>query len=72
MRPDDLRALTNRANALKDLGRFQDALADYDRVLARDPNHVDALYNRGNAMLDLRRPLAAEENFARAIALQSG
>jgi tetratricopeptide (TPR) repeat protein len=43
-RPNDLRAHCNRANALKQLGRCHEALAEYDRVLKADPDNA-ALQN---------------------------
>jgi Ca-activated chloride channel family protein len=43
---DDPRADYNRGNALARLGRLDEAIAAYDRVLARDPDHADARHNR--------------------------
>jgi Ca-activated chloride channel family protein len=39
-------ALYNRANALARLQRYDDALAAYDALLERNPEHQDALFNR--------------------------
>lgn len=39
-------ALYNRGNALARLGRAEDAIASYNRVLELDPRHEDARYNR--------------------------
>jgi Ca-activated chloride channel family protein len=36
----------NFANALAQQGRYQEALAAYDRLLAKNPDHQDARYNR--------------------------
>ena len=36
----------NRANALAQQGRYEDALAAYDRLLEQTPAHEDALFNR--------------------------
>lgn len=36
----------NEANALAQQGRYEDALAAYDRLLQRSPDHADARYNR--------------------------
>jgi Ca-activated chloride channel family protein len=36
----------NRGNALAQLGRYQEALDSYDRVLQQQPEHEDAAYNR--------------------------
>src|SRR5262249_43294271 len=38
------------------LGRYSDALADFDALLARIPHHVEALFNRGTALLEIERP----------------
>jgi Ca-activated chloride channel family protein len=39
-------AAYNQANALAKLGRLDDALAAYDRLLQQNPAHQDALYNK--------------------------
>ena len=39
-------ALYNRGNALAGLERFEDALAAYDELLERNPQHEDALFNK--------------------------
>lgn len=36
----------NRGNALAHLGRYEDAIAAYDRVLADAPDHEDAAFNK--------------------------
>ncbi len=36
----------NRGNALAKLGELEEAIAAYDRVLQRNPNHDDAAYNK--------------------------
>jgi tetratricopeptide (TPR) repeat protein len=45
------RAYNNRANALRLLGRNNEALADYGRALAIDPHYTAARYNRGTVYL---------------------
>ena len=40
--PDHERALHTRATALKQLDRIHEALKDFERILARNPKHVDA------------------------------
>ncbi|MFT5503260.1 MAG: Ca-activated chloride channel family protein [Gammaproteobacteria bacterium] len=42
----DLRSQYNMANALAKLGRYQEALDTYDKVLEVDPGNNDAIYNR--------------------------
>jgi Ca-activated chloride channel family protein len=39
-------AVYNRGNALARLGRLEEAIAEYERVLAEDPGHADARHNR--------------------------
>ncbi len=62
--------LLNLAVAFRRLGRLNDALACYDRVLALKPDYVEAHNNRGNALKDLGRPEEALASFDRAIALE--
>ncbi len=42
----DAEALYNKGNALARAGRYQEAVAAYDRALALDAEHADAKYNR--------------------------
>jgi Ca-activated chloride channel homolog len=42
----DTRSRYNLGNALARSGRLEQALAAYDEVLARDPDHADARFNR--------------------------
>jgi len=67
-------ALGNRGNALREMGRPQDAVESYDRALAVDPNAVASLNGRGKALRDLNRLADALESYDRAIQLkpQSG
>ena len=41
-----LTGLYNQGNALARLGRYQDAISEYDRVLTTDPNQEDAAFNK--------------------------
>lgn len=43
---EDIESAYNRGNALARLERYDEALAEYDNVLERDPKHNDARYNR--------------------------
>lgn len=43
---EDEAADYNSANALAKLGRFEDALAAYDKLLQQNPDHEDARYNK--------------------------
>ena len=42
-------AYTNRGLAYYDKGEVDRAIADFDKVIALDPNNADAYSNRGNA-----------------------
>ena len=43
---DDVESIYNRGNALAELERYEEAIAAYEEVLARDPDHEDAAYNK--------------------------
>jgi len=43
---DDPDSLYNKGNSLARLGRFEEAIAAYDAVLAQEPQHEDARFNR--------------------------
>lgn len=43
---DDLESLYNRGNTLAELERYEEAIAAYEEVLARNPEHEDARYNK--------------------------
>jgi tetratricopeptide (TPR) repeat protein len=55
---------------LQELGRFEEALASYDRAIALQPDYAAALDNRGNALRQLRRFDEALSSYDRAIKLQ--
>jgi tetratricopeptide (TPR) repeat protein len=57
--PDDLDLLTDRAAAAGALGKPEEALADLDRVLAKEPTRADALTFRASAKRALGRLDAA-------------
>ena len=40
-------ALGNKGLALDKLGRYEEAIEEYDRILAIDPNDINALGNKG-------------------------
>ena len=60
-------AHSNRGIALRDLGRFEEALAACDRAIEIDPRHAVAHTNRGNALRDLGRFEEALAAYDRAI-----
>jgi tetratricopeptide (TPR) repeat protein len=55
VRPDYAEALSNRGLTLKELKRFEEALASYDRALTLRPDYGNALSNRGVALHELKR-----------------
>ncbi len=57
------------AAAYQKLGRFQEAEAVYDAILALKPGEADAYYLRGNARLSQGQFQAAKEDFDAAIKL---
>lgn len=61
---------SNRANSLFSLGRYDDALADYDRALALLPDDPATLSNRGAALTDMGRYEEAIADFDRAVDIE--
>jgi tetratricopeptide (TPR) repeat protein len=45
----------NRGNALRELGRLEDAIASYERALRLKPDFVGPLVNRARTLRDLGR-----------------
>jgi tetratricopeptide (TPR) repeat protein len=70
LKPDHPEAHGNRGNALRNLGRHEDAVASYDRAIALRPDFSEAHYNRGNALRDLGRNDEALSAYDAAIALK--
>lgn len=66
----DFETLCNRATALQDLRRPEEALASYDRALALKPDSAEALNNRGNVLRELKRPEEALSSYDRALGLK--
>src|SRR5204863_3799318 len=65
-RPDYAEACYNRGRTLHERGRFEEAIASYERALARAPGHADAHVNRGNALRELGRFEEALDSYAAA------
>lgn len=53
--PDDLAAIAELAVQAGELGRFEEAISLWDRVLARMPDVVEALFNKGYCLMGLKR-----------------
>jgi hypothetical protein len=64
-------AYTNRGRLLAELGRSQEALADFDRAILLRPDDVPAHCNRAAYHLQLRDIPRALDDLDRAIALQA-
>ncbi len=70
--PDDVNILYQHANTLLSLDRPGDALAQFQAVLARTPQHVEARVNCGLAQAALGLPDLALADFDAALALAPG
>ena len=62
--------VSNRGNALRDLKRFEEALANCDRAIALDPDHIGAWINRGIALAELKRFDEALASYNQAIEIE--
>ena len=49
----DTDAMFNKGSVLDELGKYQDAITWYDKVLAIDGNNTKAMYNKGIALNNL-------------------
>ena len=61
--------LVAHGDVLRELGRPDDALADYQRALQLNGDCVEALRGRGDALLDMGEPQSALAVHDRATAL---
>jgi predicted O-linked N-acetylglucosamine transferase (SPINDLY family) len=52
---------------LATLGRHGEALADFDKLLRLEPQHIEALYNRGRSLQGLKRNVEALDAFDRLL-----
>ena len=59
----------NLANALREVKRFDEAIAHFDRALALQPDFAIARHNKGLALLELAQPELALQCFDQALAL---
>ena len=69
---DNVRCLCNRALVLQQIHAWDDALADYNRVLILEPNWAEAYFNRGVLLHALKRRECALTDYERALALDPG
>ena len=68
--PDDAVLLTELAVQAGELEMPAEALALWDRVLAKEPENVEALFNRGGILLLLERYAPSKEDSRRGVTLQ--
>ncbi|HET7032994.1 MAG TPA: tetratricopeptide repeat protein [Casimicrobiaceae bacterium] len=68
LRPADAEILATWGVALRDCGRYADAVASYDRAIAVAPNYAEAHANRGVALRNLELNDEALQSYDRAIA----
>ena len=66
--PQDAEAHYNHGNALKELGKSEEAEASYGKAIALKSDFVEAYSNLGVVLKELDRPEEAEESFRQAIA----
>jgi tetratricopeptide (TPR) repeat protein len=59
--------LSNRAYVYRKLKRYDNAIADLDTLLSKDPDNARALTNRGYAYMKLKQLDSARADFARAL-----
>ena len=67
--PDFPPLYLSRGLALFELGRFAEAIADYDRMVAMDPQNMQAYANQGDALQALGQFEEALARYAQAISI---
>ena len=65
--PNNVIALGNKGLALDKLGRYEEVIEEYDRILAIDPNDINALGNKGLDLDSLGRHEEAIELYDRVL-----
>jgi glycosyltransferase involved in cell wall biosynthesis/Flp pilus assembly protein TadD len=68
--PDDLAAISELAVQAGELGRFEEGIDLWDRVLEQYPDCVEALFNKGYCLMGLQRYAEALECSRQALALE--
>ncbi len=58
-----------RATVLQSLGRLDEAVENYKRLLGLAPDHAEAVNNMGTVLRDSGRPQAAKQAFRRALTI---
>jgi tetratricopeptide (TPR) repeat protein len=69
MDPNNIIALTQKANAFGGLGKYPDAITYYDRVLAIDPKNAEALDDKGVSFYHLGNYIKAISFYDKALAI---
>ena len=67
--PTYVDAIDNKANALSNLQKYDEAIQYYDKVLAIDPTNVDSLNNKGAALQKLQKYDEAIQYYDKALAI---
>jgi predicted aspartyl protease len=70
-KPQDAHIIDSRGFVLYQMGRYQDALAAYDRALAIDPELADSLFMRGYTKRKLGDAAGGDTDIAAAQAINS-
>ncbi len=68
--PDDAEMHNNLGNALRDMGRFDEAVASFRRALKIRPDSAEMHSNMGNALRDMGQHASAVASFRRALGLK--
>lgn len=70
--PQDPGSRNNLGEALRRLGRLEDAAAAFREAVSRWPEYAAAYYNLGTVLMQLGRPGEAEQALQRCLALEPG
>ena len=68
--PHSADAATGRSNALRAMGKREQALSVLDAMLQHRPDHAIGWSNRGNLLLEARQSADAIQSYGRAIAIK--
>lgn len=60
----------SRGSALRSLGRYEEALADFSKLIIADPNNANAFSNYGNTLREFGMPVAALPFLHKALELE--